>query len=324
MKGVKRMKIQFMMRLAMILGIGVALGCGKAQVSQSDKLNVVATTTMLTDLAEVIGGEEVEVKGLMGPGVDPHLYKAASSDLRDLTQAKVIFYNGLYLEGKISDVLHKMGDKAHAVAEVIPHDLLQHPAEFEGHPDPHVWGDVSLWIQCIDSVVKGLSQTRPEKAEFFAERGQAYRETLKELDAWVRARIDTVPDTDRLLFTSHDAFNYFGRTYGFEVIGVQGISTVSEAGLGDVSKSIELIRERGIKAVFAESSVSPVTIQRISEDSGAVVGGELYSDAMGLPGDVVTLHGESYDRGTYIGMIKHNVNTIVDALSGKSRGSHEH
>lgn len=284
-------------------------------------LQVVTTTTMLTDLVQIIGGEDVVTKGLMGPGVDPHLYKAASSDLRHLSKADIVIYNGLYLEGKMSEVLDRMGRSGktvYAVGSVIPRDKLIYPEDFDGHADPHIWGDVALWVQCADSVAQWLAKALPGKAGPIAERGKKYKALLQELDSWARTRAASLPESDRVLFTSHDAFNYFGRAYGFRVLGVQGISTVTEAGLGDVSKSIEFIKSKRIKAIFAESSVSSATIQKISQDSGAVVGGKLFSDAMGSPGDVVSLHGEEYDKGTYIGMMKHNVNTIVDALNGKS------
>jgi manganese/zinc/iron transport system substrate-binding protein len=272
---------------------------------------------MVADLVRSVGGDRVEVTGLMGPGVDPHLYKAKASDLTNLQRADVVFYNGLNLEGRLTDVFTRMaarGLKLYAVTEAIPKDRLLEPASFGGHFDPHVWFDPTLWALCVPVVVNGLSEVDPGGREVFEALGRIAMNDLAQLHDWARARLALVPEERRIIVTSHDAFNYFGRAYKFEVIGVQGISTVTEAGLADISSAVNLIRDRGIPAIFVESSVSPAAINRISEDSGAVIGGELFSDAMGTPGSRHTVNGESYDEGTYDGMVRHNINAIVEAL----------
>jgi manganese/zinc/iron transport system substrate-binding protein len=279
----------------------------------SGRLRVTATTTMVTDLVKQVGGDRVEVQGLMGAGVDPHLYKASAGDVTKLQGADVIFYSGLMLEGKMEEVFEKMsksGKRVFAVTEAIPKDKLQHPPGFGGHPDPHVWFEVPLWAQCVDTVVKGLSEARPGDKEYFTQRGDAAKKAMADLHQWALKRAEELPKEKRILVTSHDAFSYFGRAYGFQVVALQGISTVTEAGGADMAKLVDFIKQHQLKAIFIESSVPPTTIKRISEDAGVKIGGELFSDAMGTPGQME--HG--YDLGTYEGMIKHNLDTIVNAL----------
>ncbi len=276
-------------------------------------LRVATTTGMVNDLVLQVGGGEVAVEPLMGPGVDPHLYKATSSDVLKLQRAEVIFYNGLMLEGKMEEVFERMKKakkRVYAVTEELAPASLLKPPDFEGHPDPHVWFDVELWAQCLDTVEKRLIEAAPEKKAAFSANAAAARKKLQALHAWSKAKAAELPENKRVLVTSHDAYNYFGRAYGFQVIGLQGISTVSEAALSDMAKLTDLIKKRGLKAIFVESSVSHATIERIAADSGAKIGGELFSDAMGTPGEIEN----GYDLGTYEGMIKHNLNTIVEAL----------
>lgn len=277
------------------------------------RLRVVTTTSIVTDLVRQVAGDFAQVEGLMGPGVDPHLYKPTAADIVRLQRAEVIFYNGLMLEGRMTDVFTKLArSKRHvyAVTESIPEDELLQPAAFEGHFDPHVWFDVQLWAKCVDTVVAGLAAADSANADAYRRQGEAVRARLAALHAWARAKADELPAERRVLVTSHDAYNYFGRAYGFTVVGLQGISTATEAGLADVARLSDFIRTRGVKAVFVESSVSPATIERVARDSGARVGGELFSDAMGEPGQIEG----GYNLGTYEGMIKHNLSTIVDAL----------
>lgn len=298
------------------LFIPLFLGCGKEE-DDSGKLTVVTTTTMITDMVRELCGPHAEVHGLMGPGVDPHLYKATAGDVTHLQNADLIFYSGLHLEGRMTDLFVKMsrqGKEVWALTENIPEDRLLEPPEFQGLHDPHVWFDPEIWVLGIDVAVKALSKVDPVNASTYKERGDDLRTRYLELHQWAKQRAATLPENNRTLVTSHDAFNYFGRAYGFKVIGVQGISTVTEAGLADIARTVDLIRERKVKAIFVESSVSPATIQRISEDSGAVIGGELFSDAMGSPGQMETANGETYDAGTYEGMLRHNINTVVEAL----------
>lgn len=298
-----------------VLGAAALLGCSKETETKnsSGKIQVVTTTTMVTDLVKQVGGDKIEAQGLMGAGVDPHLYKALASDITKLQRAEVIFYSGLLLEGKMQDVFAKMArTKKHVypITEGIPQDRLLEPPEFSGHYDPHVWFEVPLWSTCVDVVVKGLSEYAPAHKEYFEKQGKALQTKMQELHKWAVKRASELPMEKRILITSHDAFNYFGRAYGFQVVGLQGISTVEEANISSMVKMVEFIKKNQVKAVFVESSVAQQAIRRISQDAGVKIGGELFSDAMGTPGQIE--HG--YDLGTYEGMIKHNLNTIVDAL----------
>ena len=283
----------------------------------TDKLAVVTTTTMVTDLVQRVGGERVEVVGLMGPGVDPHLYKPSANDVTRLGRAQVIFYSGLMLEGRMADLFSKMarrGKKVYAITETVAEDRLLEPPEFQGHWDPHVWGDPTLWAASVDAVVKALVENDAASKDGYEQRGAGLKKDYEHLAAWAKGRASELPADRRVLITSHDAFNYFGRAFGFEVVGVQGISTVTEAGLADITRIVDFIKERKVKAIFVETSVSPATIERISKDSGARIGGELFSDALGTPGKSETAGGATYDMGTYEGWIRHNINTVVDAL----------
>ncbi len=281
------------------------------------KMNVVATTTMVTDMVKEVGGDRVSVVGMMGAGVDPHLYKPASGDVVKLQRAKVIFYSGLMLEGRMADLFFKMartGKKVYAVTESIPEKDRLEPPEFEGHWDPHIWGDPSLWSKCIATVVDGLSAGDSAGKEYYTKRGASVVKSYKDVRQWALKRIAEIPKSQRVLVTSHDAFNYFGRAFGFEVVAVQGLSTVTEAGLADIAKMVDFIKGKKLKAIFVESSVNPAAIERVSKDAGVKIGGELFSDACGKPGEMHEGNGEKYDVGTFVGMVKHNINTIVDAL----------
>ena len=301
-----------------VAGVALLLGCSKQSESgaakgSTGKIQVVTTTTMVSDLVKQVGGDKVEVQGLMGPGVDPHLYKALASDITKLQGADVIFYSGLLLEGKMQDVFAKMArTKKHVypVTEAIPQDRLLEPPEFAGHYDPHVWFDVPLWARCLEIVVRGLSEYAPQHKDYFEKQGKAAQVKMQALHEWAVKRAGELPMEKRILITSHDAFNYFGRAYGFKVVGLQGISTVEEANTASMVKMVEFIKKNNVKAIFVETSVPQHAIRRISQDAGVGVGGELFSDAMGTPGQIE----KDYDLGTYEGMIKHNLNTIVDAL----------
>ncbi len=301
---------------AILLLLPLLAGCGRVAGGQSQggngPLKAVATTTMITDLVQQIGGERVQVTGLMGAGVDPHLYKASQRDVSTLDGADVIFYNGLFLEGKIGDVLEKVG-KTKPVVQVtaaIPQDRLLASEDYADQFDPHVWFDVSLWRYTIDPVVEQLSRLDPEGASYYRGRGDDYQRQLDELDAYVERRIAEVPPGQRALVTAHDAFNYFGRRYGLEVRGLQGISTEVEAGSRDVQEITAFLAERRIKAIFVESSVPRRNIEAVQAASRArgwevAIGGELYSDALGEPGT---------PAGTYTGTVRANVDLIVEAL----------
>lgn len=298
-----------------LLAIALFLaGCqgGPDKAASGGKPKVVATTGMVADLARSVAGDLADVESLMGAGVDPHLYKASESDVRRLSEADLVLYNGLFLEGKMGDILGKLGRNrpVRAIAEELPAARLRTPPEFQGHPDPHVWFDVELWSQTLPAITAELQKLLPAHREQLSANSERLRAELLELDVWAKARIQEIPADQRVLVTAHDAFGYFGQRYGLEVHGIQGISTVSEAGLRDVEKVVELVAARRIKAIFVESSVPQRTIEAVQaavREKGHEVriGGSLYSDAMGTPGT---------PEGTYPGMVRHNVNTIVEAL----------
>jgi len=281
------------------------------------KMNVVTTSTIVTDMVKEVGGDRINVIGLMGPGVDPHLYKPASGDVFKLQRAKVIFYSGLMLEGRMADLFFKMarsGKKVYAVTESIPEKDRLEPIEFKGHWDPHIWGDPILWSKCIPTVVEGLSAEDPAGKEYYSKRGEEVVKSYKAVHLWAMKRIKELPKSQQVLVTSHDAFNYFGKAFGFQVIAIQGLSTVTEAGLADIVNTVAFIKSKQLKAIFVESSVNPAAIERVAQDAGVKVGGELFSDSCGKPGELHEGNGEKYDVGTYVGMVKHNINTIVGSL----------
>ena len=297
----------------LLMGLVLMAGWVGPAAAAERKIRVAATVSMVADLVKQVGGDRVEVVGLMGAGVDPHLYKATASDVTKLQQAEVIFYNGLVLEGKLQDILAKLARTkkfVYPVAESIPEKRLLEPPQFEGHYDPHVWFDVELWELCAQTVVKGLGEFAPKDMAYFEQRGKETAARLRALHMWALKKSAELPKERRIVVTSHDAYNYFGRAYGFQVVGLQGVSTVTEAGLADMAKLVDFIKKNKVKAIFVETSVSPATIQRISKDAGVKIGGELFSDAMGTPGQLEN----GYDLGTYDGMIRHNLTTIVEAL----------
>ncbi len=286
-------------------------------VAEAQKLKVVTTTTMIHDAVIQIAENRVQVEGLMGPGVDPHLYKPAASDVIKLSRADIVFYNGLALEGKMSDLFAKLsrqGKPVHAVTDKISKEKLIKPEGVEGHWDPHVWGDPALWIECVDVIGNALIAADPNGRSTYEAGVKNYQDKLRRLKKWGLEHAGKIPPERRYLITSHDAFNYFGNAFGFKVIGVQGISTVAEAPLADIIHIVDFIKKKKIPAIFVESSVSPATIKRISEDSGARIGGELFSDALGTNGVIEEFGGRKFDLGTYEGWIAHNISQLVPAL----------
>ncbi|MEY8353189.1 zinc ABC transporter substrate-binding protein [Lachnospiraceae bacterium 54-53] len=281
--------------------------------SQEGALNVVATTTMLADLSEAVGGERVIVNGLMGPGIDPHLYQASAGDVSLMQKADVVVYNGLHLEGKMGEIFENLSGQGQTVICIEDgldeSSLLAWEDDSSVH-DPHIWFDVSLWKAAARTVAAGLSKADPDgKADYEANLGD-YLKELDETDQYIRDRAAELSEAQRVLVTAHDAFQYFGKAYGFEVRGLQGISTDAEAGTADVSDLADFIVERQIKAIFVESSVPPKTIEALQAAVKAkgfevAIGGELYSDSLG--------DAES-GAGTYILTVKANIDTIVDAL----------
>lgn len=296
-----------------ILIIGLIVLTCKDNKNANGKINVVTTTTMITDLVKNIAGDQVNLQGLMGSGVDPHLYKASEGDVTKLANADLIFYNGLHLEGKLVEVFEKMHSKKTktiAISDALDKKTLIGSEYFASNFDPHIWFNISYWEQVTNFVVKKLADALPHKRETFEANGASYLNRLKTLKTNIEATIGALPREDRILVTAHDAFNYFGRSFGFEVVGLQGLSTATEAGVQDVQKLAAFIIENKVKAIFVESSVPKRTIEALqaavkSKDHDVAIGGTLYSDALGDSGTV---------EGTYIGMFEYNVNTIVNAL----------
>jgi manganese/zinc/iron transport system substrate-binding protein len=311
-----------------MLAIAVVAGCDQAgpikesshtatttRSTTDGPYTVVATTAMVADIVKHVAGDRATVKTLMHAGVDPHLYRATRSDMAAMLAADVVFYNGLNLEGRMSDAFVKVataGKPVFAITELLDEDYLLEPEGFEGHYDPHVWMDPNGWMKAADVVIEKLAAFDPLYSQQYRSNGAAYKESLKQLDEYAQRSLGSIPEERRVLVTAHDAFNYFARAYKVQVEGIQGISTDSQAGMRQIESLIELIVARTIPAVFTESSVPPKNVQALVEGAKARghevrIGGELFSDAMGAEG--------TYE-GTYIGMIDHNITTIVRALGG--------
>ncbi|MDX5438628.1 MAG: zinc ABC transporter substrate-binding protein [Pontibacter sp.] len=284
----------------------------KGALQAGERMKVVTTTSILKDAVQNIVGDVADVESVMGSGVDPHLYKATQGDLKKLTEADVVIYNGLHLEGKMGEVLEKLSRQKTVVAgaESIPDAKLKRSPQYKDSHDPHVWFDVTLWQEVVKNLSQKLQEKDPANAEVYKQNTTAYLQQLDQLHQWVTQEIASIPDQQRILITAHDAFGYFGDAYNIQVRGLQGISTVSEFGLQDVASLVNFIADNKIKAVFVESSVSPKAIEAVvvgSKQKGHAVeiGGTLFSDALGEDGT---------PEGTYIGMVRHNVNTIVSSL----------
>lgn len=304
--------------LAAFVALPVA-GCrradGHVETQLHHPLRIVCTTGMVADMLQNVAGQHAEVQSLMGPGVDPHLYKATPGDVRCLAAADAVFYSGLHLEGRLAELLEKLHrwKPSFAVTDGLRQqhaERLRHMPGAEAVFDPHVWFDVGLWALCADYAVQRLAEIDPAHAADYRRNGQQYVARLTALDAECRRRMAEVPRQRRVLVTAHDAFGYFGRAYDVDVHGLQGISTLSEADLGAVNELIEMLVQRGIKAVFVESSVPAKNIQALVEGCAARghrvrIGGELFSDAMGPPGT---------PEDNYVGMVGYNVRTIAEAL----------
>jgi manganese/zinc/iron transport system substrate-binding protein len=292
----------------------VGAGCAGSNETEKHEGKIVVTTTIgqIADIVKNVGGEHVEVTALMGPGVDPHLYQASQGDIQKLSNADMIFYNGLHLEGKMGEIFEKMAKNKPtvAVAEAIPTEKLLKSADDANAYDPHVWFDIDLWSIAVEKVRDELIKFDPKHEEDYKKNAESYLQRLQELKTYAKEQIAQIPEESRVLITAHDAFGYFGHAYGIEVMGLQGLSTDSEYGLKDVQSLVETIVSRNIKAVFIESSISEKSIKAVVEGAKkrghtVSIGGELFSDAMGEEGT---------EEGTYIGMYKHNIDTIVSAL----------
>jgi manganese/zinc/iron transport system substrate-binding protein len=299
--------------------LSVGTGCRRAESRSKAALRypvrVVCTTGMVADMLRNIGGQHVMVQSMMGPGVDPHLYKASPGDVRMLTSADVVFYSGLHLEGRLTELLEKLDrwKPAYAVTEGVKQSdskMLRHMPGAEAVYDPHVWFNVALWARCAEYAAEKLMALDPERAGDYRRNAEDYAARLRALHGECKRRLAEVPKQQRVLVTAHDAFGYFGDAYDIEVYGLQGISTIAEADLGGVNEIIGVLASRRIKAVFVESSVPIKNIRALVEGCAArghkvAIGGELYSDAMGPEGT---------REGTYIGMVEHNLNTVVESL----------
>lgn len=302
---------------SLAVSVGLAVG-GSAQAqdggSQAAAINAVVTIGMIGDVAQNVGGDCVDVTAIMGPGVDPHLYQASARDVRTFRDADVIFYSGYSLEGQLGNVLARFANMKPTVAvspsSIQPSELIT-VQDIYGI-DPHLWMDASLWAKIAPVIAETLSELRPDCADAIEANTEAYVAQLQALHAWVKDSVQTIPEGQRILVTAHDAFNYYGRAYGIEVAGVQGISTESEAGVADIREMAKIVAERKVPAVFVESTINPRTVQAVidaarQQDHEVAIGGQLYSDAMGEVGSA---------GGTYIGMIYENTKNIVTALGG--------
>lgn len=312
-----------LLRAAALLALPMGLWSGAARAQPAGPQPapgarpVLATTAMIGDLARRIGGPRIALEVLMGEGVDPHLYKPTRGDIAKLLRAELVLYNGLLLEGQMTDAFQRVaraGKAVVAVADALPPDALLSPEGASGHHDPHVWMDPRAWAEVAGVIADSLTRLEPAGAAEFAANLATLRAELAALDAWAESAIASIPARQRVLVTAHDAFNYFSRRYGLEVMGIQGLSTESEAGLRRLQELVDLLVARNIPAVFVESSVSDRNVRALVEGAAAlghrvVIGGSLYSDAMGAPG--------TYE-GTYPGMIDHNVTTMVRALGGEA------
>ena len=290
----------------------ITLGNTEQSLDNPDKIMVTTTTNVITDLVENIGGEHVTVTGLMGSGVDPHLYRPSASDVKKLQDADIVFYNGLDLEGKMGDIFVKIGREGTAVwavSENIPHESLL-SLDTAGHFDPHIWWNIELWMEAAKVVAAGLSEYDPENSKTYETNLEEYLIQLQNLEHNSLEQLKSIPNEQKVLVTAHDAFQYFGHAYGLEEMAIQGWSTDSEAGIREIQNLADEISKRKIKAIFVETSISPATIEALQaavRDKGhdVVIGGLLFSDAIGEKGT---------NEGTYVGAFTHNIKTIVDAL----------
>jgi manganese/zinc/iron transport system substrate-binding protein len=314
----KGIRMFAMTRRSLLAGAGAlaALSAPGRALAQDGRLAVVATTGMIADAVAQVGGGRVGVQALMGPGVDPHTYRQTRSDIAALTSADAVFWHGLYLEAQLEDLFHQLAETGTvvALAESLPAERLLGSADYQGRPDPHVWMDPALWAGVVGAARDALAGLDPEGERTFHANAEAHLAEIAALGDYSARVLATVPEEARVLITAHDAFNYFGRAYGYEVMGIQGISTESEAGLAGIEALVAVLVDRGIGAIFVESSVSDRNVMALIEGAAArghevTIGGQLFSDAMGDPG--------TYE-GTYIGMIDHNVTTIARALGGEA------
>jgi manganese/zinc/iron transport system substrate-binding protein len=290
----------------------ISISC-QQKAKKNKKLQVVTTTTMITDLVKNIGGDKIDIQGLMGAGVDPHLYKASEGDVSKFFNADVIVYNGLHLEGKLEDVFEKMrqqNKQTIAASDALDTATLIGSEYFASNYDPHIWFSITNWEIITQYITDKLCELDAENAATYKLNGANYLKTLASLKTAITAQVNSLPIEKRILVTAHDAFNYFGKEFQFNVVGLQGLSTATEAGVQDVRRLARFIEEKNVKAIFVESSVPKRTVEALQEAVRAkgkevVIGGTLYSDALGSKGTA---------EATYVGMYKHNVKIIVSSL----------
>ncbi|MEO0794637.1 MAG: zinc ABC transporter substrate-binding protein [Verrucomicrobiota bacterium] len=314
MKFIKLSTIQWLLVALIIFLVGPSTS---GAAPKRYPYTAVTTVGMITDIVRNVAGEKAQVEGIIGEGIDPHLYQPSRRDVVELSKADIVFYNGLMLEGKMADVLMRIARKGKPVYAVTE-DILDQGnyviTDDANHYDPHVWMDVQGWIVATQVVAKALSDFDPKNSKYYHRNATAYVESLEKLDAYAKESIASIPESQRHLVTAHDAFSYLGRAYGVEVRGIQGLSTESEAGVRDIERLVSFLVKNKIPAVFVETSVSDKNVRALIEGARAqghqlAIGGELFSDAMGPAG--------TYE-GTYIGMIDHNVTTITRALGGQA------
>lgn len=299
--------------LLALLGALSLFSCQKILKEDSGKLKIVTTTNILTDLVQNIGKDSVSVRGLMGSGVDPHLYKASEGDVIKLAEADLIIYSGLHLEGKMVDVFERMKEQGRNITNLgasLDPSKLRQSADFGGNYDPHVWFDISLFKGLAKETARSLGTYDPDNRDYYEKNLEDYLKKLDDLEKEVFRLVETLPKDKRRLVTAHDAFSYFGKAYGFEVVGLQGISTATEAGVQDVRRITKYIIDHQIKSIFIENSVPKRTIEALQKavEAGGhevAIGGMLYSDSLGSP---------DTEEGTYIGMFTYNVKTLVNGL----------
>jgi ABC-type Zn uptake system ZnuABC Zn-binding protein ZnuA len=290
--------------LAVIFGV-ILSGCGtKENKTTSGKIRAVSSITIINDIVRNIGGDKVEAVSICGVGIDPHTYKPKPNDPRTVSECDIVFINGLALEHWIEEMVHNAGGNKKVVTVTEGITPITDEMGF-GDPDPHAWFDVKYVKTYSENIAKALIELDKPNESYYRRNLESYIKKLDSLDAWVKTEIEKIPAEKRLLITSHDAFRYFGKAYGLEVRGLQGISTEAKAQTEDVKKLVDLIKERKLKSVFIETSVNPKLLEEISRETGATVGGTLFSDSVGDEGTF---------EGTYIGALTHNVKTIVKAL----------
>ncbi len=308
---IKKIGIMAGILMLLILSCGNSKGNGEEKKSDTGKIKIVTTTTMLTDLVKTIGGDKVEVSGLMGEGVDPHLYIAGAGDIKKLTEADIVIYGGLHLEGKMTEIFEKMEKENKKIINVGDKlDKSKIVMEEENVPDPHVWFDTELWKNEAEIVAAELSKINEENSAYYMENLQKYKMELDELTSYIKSSINEIPEKSRVLVTAHDAFGYFGKQFGLEVKAIQGVSTDSETGTKNINDLADFIVKRDIKAIFVESSVPKKSIEALQEavkskGKEVKIGGELYSDSLG---------DKEHNTDTYIKTVKANADTIVNAL----------